>query len=272
MVIALVTGASSGMGREMICQLWEHFPGLDQIWAVARRTERLEELKGMVGVPVRALSLDLTRREELDRLGEELKQAAVRIKFLVNAAGFGKIGRVEELSLQDETDMVRLNCEALTAVTRLALPYMAENSRILQFASSAAFLPQPGFAVYAATKSYVLSYSRALNRELEKRRIRVTAVAPGPVRTEFFGIAEKTGEIPVYKRLVMANPKRVVAKALRDSIMGREVSVYGISMKAFRLLCKTAPHSLLLTAMDQINRRMSGENALVTEAHHAKEG
>ena len=94
---------------------------------------------------------------------------------------------------------------------------------------------------------------RALNQELRSRRIYVTAVCPGPVKTEFFDIAESTGVIPLYKRLVMANPKRVVQKAIRDSIAGREISVYGITMKAFRLLCKMMPHRLLLAVMSFMN-------------------
>ena len=117
-----------------------------------------------------------------------------------------------DLALDEETGMIDVNCRALTAVTRLVLPYMSENSRILQFASAAAFLPQPRFAVYAATKAFVLSYSRALAMELKPRQICVTAVCPGPVKTEFFDIAETTGEIPLYKRLVMADPKKVVKR------------------------------------------------------------
>ena len=124
---------------------------------------------------------------------------------------------------------------------------MTKNSRILQFASAAAFLPQPGFAIYAATKAFVLSYSRALSMELKRRQIYVTAVCPGPVKTEFFAIAETTGKIPLYKRLAMADPKRVVKKALRDSMMGKPVSVYGPLMKAFWLLSKLCPHELILS-------------------------
>ena len=108
-----------------------------------------------------------------------------------------RFGGVRELSVSDQTEMAELNCTALTAVTSMVLPFMPNNSRILQFASSAAFLPQPGFAVYAATKAYVLSYSRALNRELKDRGISVTAICPGPVKTEFFDIAQTTGEIPL---------------------------------------------------------------------------
>lgn len=251
MKIGVVTGASSGMGREMVLQLADEFPQLDEIWVIARRQERLAQLRKL-SVPVRMFPLDLTKAEDLALLEETLKRISPEVKFLVNAAGFGKIGPVGTLSRREETDMVRLNCEALCAMTHMVLPYMPHNSRILMFASAAAFLPQPDFAIYAATKAFVLSYSRALNQELLDRDIAVTAVCPGPVKTEFFDIAETTGQIPLYKRLVMANPRYVVRKALRDSIMKKEISVYGLTMKLFYLLSKILPHSLLLYLMRKI--------------------
>ena len=231
MMIAVVTGATSGMGRECAIQLWEQFKGLDEIWAIGRRKERLEQLKDFIGIPVRTFDLDLTEEKDLERLKAALTQAGLQVKFLV---------------------MAELNCTALTAVTSMVLPFMPNNSRILQFASSAAFLPQPGFAVYAATKAYVLSYSRALNRELKDRGISVTAICPGPVKTEFFDIAQTTGEIPLYKQFVMAKPDRVVKKAIRDSVSRRELSVYGWTMKAFYLLTKLLPHRLILDVMERI--------------------
>lgn len=249
MKIAIVTGASSGMGRELVMELADRFGGLDEIWAVARRRERLEELVPQTPVPLRIFDIDLSMPSGWKELEEALKERRPSVKFLANCAGFGKIGPVGGLPMEDETGMVRLNCEALCAVTHLTLPYMGQNSRILQFASSAAFLPQPGFAIYAATKAFVLSYSRALGAELKGRGIYVTAVCPGPVKTEFFDIAQTTGEIPLYKRLAMANPKRVVRKAVRDSVMGRPLSVYGLLMKMFRVLCRAVPHRWILAAM-----------------------
>lgn len=238
MKIAIVTGASSGMGREFIRQIANRFKGLDEIWAIARREERLEELKEEILVPLRPFSIDLTDHRELMELQTALEEERPDVKWLVNGAGFGKIGPVGEVSLYDETGMIRLNCEALCAVTHMVLPYLSGNSRVMNFASAAAFLPQPRFAIYAATKSFVLSYSRALNEELNPRGIYVTAVCPGPVKTEFFDIAETTGKIALYKRLMMAAPDKVVRTALRDSMMGRSVSVYGTTMKAFRILAK----------------------------------
>ena len=184
MKIAIVTGASSGMGREAVIQLADRFGGgLGEIWAVARRAYRLEELRSQVPVPLRILSLDLQQPEALKALSRQLNEQKPDVKILVNAAGYGKTGAVGSVAGEEETGMVRLNCEALCGVTSAVLPYMSRESRIIQFASAAAFLPQPGFAVYAATKSFVLSYSQALNSELKPRGITVTAVCPGPVAT-----------------------------------------------------------------------------------------
>ena len=234
------------MGRECAIQLWEQFKGLDEIWAIGRRKERLEQLKDFIGIPVRTFDLDLTEEKDLERLKAALTQAGPQVKFLVNAAGFGKIGGVRELSVSDQTGMAELNCTALTAVTSMVLPFMPNNSRILQFASAAAFMPQPGFAVYAATKAYVLSYSRALGEELRRRRIFVTAVCPGPVDTEFFGKALNGKPMDPFKRLFMARTKYVVDRAFSDCLKGKPVSVPGLSMKAFYLLCRICPHSLLM--------------------------
>lgn len=253
MKIAIVTGASSGMGRETAVQLADRFAGFGEIWLVARRMERLTELENKLPVPVKKFAIDLTDEAQLSVLSEALKKEQPDVKILVNASGYGKIGSVGKVALNEEMGMVRLNCEALCAVTHMVLPYMSKNSRIIQYASSASFLPQPGFAVYAATKAFVLSYSRALGEELKKRGIYVTAVCPGPVKTEFFDIAETTGRIPLYKRLTMADPVKVVKLAVRDSLMGKPVSVYGFAMKAFRVMCKIVPHSLILKIMSCIS-------------------
>lgn len=252
MKVAIVTGASSGMGREAAIQIAKRYPDIGEIWLLARREGRLEELKNVLHVPVRILEADLSTDKGLKTLYTELKAERPDVRLLVNAAGFGKIGKTGTLPLSDETGMVRLNCEALCAVTHMVLPYMKKESRILQFASSAAFLPQPKFAIYAATKSFVLSYSRALACELRPKRIYVTAVCPGPVKTEFFDIAETTGHIPLYKRLAMADPKKVVSLAFHNSMRKKTVSVYGPLMKAFYVLTKVVPHGLLLKIMEYL--------------------
>ncbi len=271
MNIAIVTGASSGMGREAVIQIGDRFgkKKIQEIWVIARRSDRLEELRSQVPVPLRILPLDLTRENSLDVLKRELKERAPRVKILINAAGYGSLGNVGDSGLFEETGMVRLNCEALCGVTHVVLPFMTDHGRILLLASSAGFLPQPGFAVYAATKAFVISFGRALNRELKPRDIVVTSVCPGPVKTEFFDREGMAGDFPFYKKLVMADPKKVVKKALRDSMMGKEFSVYGLGMKGFFLLSKLLPHGLLL----QLEERMSdsGQSKSGNETHEAKE-
>ncbi len=249
MRIAVVTGASSGMGRECAIQLADRFSGLEEIWLVARRLDKLKDLERELPVPVRCFALNLSDETSFSVLEETLQEEKPNVKWLVNAAGFGYIGKVGEVSRQRTQGMVDVNCRALVGMTQIILPYISDNSRILQFASAAAFLPQPGFAVYAATKSFVLSYSRALGAELASRNIVVTAVCPGPVKTEFFDLAEQTGKVALYKRLVMANPRKVVSKAVRECMMGKEVSVYGIWMQAFWILAKILPHTWLLRIM-----------------------
>lgn len=246
MNIAIITGASSGMGRELVFELADRFSGLSEIWVIARRTERLKELSGQVPVKLRIISLDLLERDALSVLGGFLREEKPNVKILANAAGFGISGAVGSMDVSKSADMARLNCEAVVGVTETVLPYMKSGSRIIQFASAAAFMPQPGFAVYAASKSFVLSYSRALAAELFEKGIFVTAVCPGPVDTEFFDTALGKKELAPYKKLCMAKPKAVVKKAVKDSMMGKEVSVYGLPMHAFLVICRVVPHSLLM--------------------------
>ena len=264
MKIAIVTGASSGMGREAVFQIGDRFPGIDEVWVIARRKERLLELAGeavpegsggkkwpasSIPARVRCFAADVTDPAGREMIGAALREEKPEVKILVNAAGTGVIGHVGSQPEETECGMVRLNCEALCAMTAMVLPYMGRNSRIIQFASAAAFLPQPDFAIYAASKAFVLSYSRALGMELKDQGICVTAVCPGPVKTEFLEIAQKEHEIPFYKKLVMADPKKVVNKAIKDSMAGRPVSVYGIVMKLFWIVSKILPHGLILEMM-----------------------
>ncbi len=259
MKIAIVTGASSGMGREIAYQIGDRFSGIDEIWVAARRGERLWEMSGQIPARVRCFSVDVTEPAGREEIAAALREEKPEVKFLVNAAGCGVIGRVGRIPDEAERRMVRLNCEALCAVTSMVLPYMGRNSRILQFASASAFLPQPDFAVYAATKAFVLSYSRALGAELRDRRIYVTAVCPGPVKTEFFDTAQQVEPVAAYKKWFMADPKKVAAKALRDSMAGRAVSVYGISMNLFRFAVKVVPHGVILRAMGKQGKDRDGD-------------
>ncbi|MBQ9200195.1 MAG: SDR family NAD(P)-dependent oxidoreductase [Lachnospiraceae bacterium] len=248
MKIAVVTGASSGLGKEFVKQIALRYRTLDEIWVLARRTERLLELSESIkNVRIRCITCDITDKRKLLKYRNALKKYNPSIRVLVNAAGYGIIGKFDELSEADNVGMVELNSTALTRMIYISLPYMSKGgANIINMASSAAFLPQPSFAVYAASKSYVLSLSRALNQELKKRKIKVTAVCPGPVATEFFDIAEVYNSVKLYKKVMMAKADKVAALALRDAYHGKTVSVYGGTMKAFRLAAKILPQDIII--------------------------
>jgi len=245
--IAVITGASSGMGREFVKQLSESSLSLDEIWLIARREEVLREIsKEYPERTFKILPLDLESPDAWKKYQEELEKSHPTVRILINAAGYGIIGNTEEIDVTDQTGMIRLNCEALEAITQISIPYFKRGSRVIQLASASGFLPQPGFNVYAASKAFVISYSRALGRELRKKGIYITAVCPGPVQTEFFDRAEKINHSPDYKKIFRASKEKVVAKALRDSHRKKTISVYGCSIKIMRIGAKIIPHEWLL--------------------------
>lgn len=252
MNIALVTGASSGLGREFVRQIPRFCQHLDEIWVSARRTERLRELHKGCPVPIRIFDGDLRKDHVFDGIEQELKQKNAKIKILVNAAGFGKMGRFDKILLKDQLGMIDLNCLALTKMIGICLPYLTNGSRIINIASAAAFCPQPGFAVYAAGKAYVFRLSLALREEFRSKGILVTVVCPGPVDTEFF---QTSGELPgAFKSAFRADAKKVVKTALKDAVKGKAVSVYGMPMKTAGFFCRLLPDVCLSFLMKWVNR------------------
>ena len=249
MKIAMITGASSGFGREFVRQIDSLYKELDEIWVVARRVERLHELQSRTMTKLRVFGGDLLEEEIYQEISEALSDENPNIRMLVNAAGFGKTGTVEEIDEKTQLEMIDTNCRSLTRMTKICLPYLTKGSRVVNIASAAAFCPQPSFAVYAATKSYVLSFSRALRAELEDREIYVPAVCPGPAKTEFFDIAGMSANI--LKKMTMAQPEKVVKQALIDAKNRKEISVYGGAMKGARVLTKIIPHKIAVEVMKQ---------------------
>ena len=255
MNVAIITGASSGMGREAAKQIDKIYTdGISEIWLIARREDRLKVLASELSHKVRILKLDLTDEKDLQELDLSLNLINPDVKILVNASGYGMMGPFKTSKCSEQTGMIRLNCESLTRVTHMVLKYMQRGARIVQFASAAAFVPQTDFSVYAATKAFVLSFSRSLNEELRRYGISVTAVCPGPVNTEFFDIAEQHNANFNFKKYFMSKADKVVKKALVDAYHRQAVSVYSLSMNAFRLLMKVFPHSLVLKVMSLLQK------------------
>ena len=248
MNIAIVTGASSGMGREFVLQL-QQYVQVDEIWVIARRLDALESLKSQVSVPVRPISLDLTDSASFTQMEQLLAREKPRIRLLVNAAGFGKFGTFDRIPAEDECKMIDLNCKALVMMTRLCVPYMPAGSHILELDSLSAFQPVPYITTYAATKSFVLSYSRAMNRELKARGIRVMAMNPGWVRTEFFQHAFQSNQGNEVQHFSWVFEARdCVATGLKDLYRSKkDYSVHGWQVRMQVRLVKLLPHSLVMT-------------------------
>ena len=247
--VVIVVGASSGMGAEFALQLDAHLRKTDEIWIIARNKEKLSAVRRRMRNNVRVISMDITKEAQIERLGDTLADNDCEVRMLVNCAGYGVIGDFADLDRDEQLGMIRLNCEALTAVTHCCLPFMRKGSRIIQLASCAAFIPQPGFAIYAATKAYVESFSKALREELKEKEIYVTTVCPGPGDTPFFEIAERTGKTLAIKKATMVDSKSVVKKALRDSCKKKATSVYSLPIQGVWVLTKMVPHGLVMPLM-----------------------
>lgn len=244
MRIAVITGASSGMGREFVLRLAKEQP-FDEIWVIARRLERLESLQALVPqAKIRPVAMDLTLPESLEEYKTLLAAENPDVAVLVNASGFGKFGAFEDIELSQQLNMIDLNDKAYVAMTYLTLPYMHEGGEIYQLDSLSSFQPVPYITVYGATKAFVLSFSRALNVELKARKIRCMAVCPGWVKTEFFDRAVRDDTITYYNRFF--TPEQVIDRAVRDMKKGRDVSVCGASIRAQVRLTKLLPHRLVM--------------------------
>ena len=266
MKIAIVTGASSGMGKEFVLQL-PAYVQVDEIWVIARRTEALEALKSCVNIPLRPISLDLCEAESFSQLRQLLETEKPEVKLLVNAAGFGKFGAYHKVPVEDELRMIDLNCKALLAMTRLVLPYMHKGSHVLQLDSLSAFQPVPYITTYGATKSFVLSYSRAMNRELKPKGIRMMAMNPGWVKTEFFNHAFQTngdGEVKYFNKLWEA--KDVVRTGLKDLYKTRkDYSIHGFSVRMQVRLVKLLPHSMVMNTWLNQQKKAKNNTGLTTK-------
>lgn len=264
MNIAIVTGASSGIGEAYVRELmreggvWSDI-ALDEIWVIARREDKLLKLREELGERIIPLVIDLGDTESVNKLSAKLEVVKPHVELLINCAGMGKRGVVADKPVKDLTDTIDINCICLTKISRMCIPYLAKTStsatssgkwagRIINIASSAAFLPQPGFATYAASKSYVTNFSRALAYEVKQHGIAVTTVCPGPVKTEFLSKATngKESDFSGIRALCVADPYKLAVASLKASKRGRKMLVYGFMQKLLHVASKLVPTDWIL--------------------------
>jgi short-subunit dehydrogenase len=251
---ALVTGASSGIGAALAAELASRGHALT---LVARREERLRslatELSTEHSVDAEVIACDLADPAERERLIAELNQRGRSIEVLVNNAGFGSRGEFTTSDTERMLRMVRVNIEAVVDLTGRLLPAMAARGRgaVINVASTAAFQPLPGSAVYAASKAFVLSFSESLRTEVRDRGVSVTALCPGPVRTEFpevAGMGDAEGRTP---DVFWTSPEEVAREAVDGAARGKRVVVPGVLNRAGAIAGQHSPRAVALPLIER---------------------
>jgi hypothetical protein len=252
--ITLITGASAGIGAELARVFAEHG---HELALVARREHRLVELADEIAGAGRprphVLRIDLEQPGAVTLLAAELIARDLEPANVVNNAGFGLVGQATRLDRSEQLAMIDLNVRALTELSLAFTDSVARHrGGILNVASLAAFLPGPGMAVYYASKAYVLSFTEALHHELKGRGVRVTALCPGPVATEFQARAGLQKE----NRMLAVSAVRVARIGYRGFTRGDRVVVAGMGSRVVASMLRFMPHALLLPFGDQRRRSL----------------
>lgn len=263
--VAVVTGASSGVGREFVRQLDRGAGGpLDAIWLVARRADVLAQVARETSTATRVLPLDLAEEASCaaladalaqeDRASREAGEGGLNVQWLVNAAGFGKFGQLRDMDEASLAGMVRLNCLGLLEVTYQALPYAHPGSRVVNLSSIAGVLPQPRLSAYSATKSFVLELSRTLDHELKGTGVRVMALCPKFMRT---GFLDEPGDAAAARgmcRIGFTPVDQVVSRAIRAAVLGRSICIPSADMRVAAAVARVLPAGLVMDLEDVLLR------------------
>lgn len=249
---ALVTGASSGIGRDM-CKILSA-QGTDLV-IVARRQDRLEELAAQLETDVEILVADLTKQSDIEAVAKRLQDESKPVDLLINNAGLGNFGTFTDLDLDAEKTVIQVNVDALHTLCHVAANTMKERKHgwILNVSSISGFAPYPRSATYGGTKAFVLNFSEALQAELSKDGVVVSALCPGPTRTEFQSNAKV--DLGVLPDFLVTESLEVAAIGLSDLAKKKAVSVPGTSMKATRLIIKLLPGSAIRKISDYISSK-----------------
>ena len=249
MKIAVITGASSGLGAEFTRAVAEQ-GGVDEIWIIARRQERLETLaRECAPAHVRPLPMDLTDRTSFDKLKSLLEEEQASIQILINDAGYCGCGNFKDMPQKEIETMIDLDITAMTLVNRVCIPFMRKGSYAVLVGSVSSFVPVINQAVYSAAKAYVRFLGQALHAELKKNGINFLVLSPGNMNTEMNvkgGEGEKAGKLP-YLDL-----KRITRTSLRRASEGKGFYTPGWFYKGYRVVSKIIPHAILIKATDGI--------------------
>lgn len=255
--IAIITGASSGLGAEFTKQVSQKY-SYDEIWIIARREDKLQQLAKEINENhnknlIKIVAMDISGKEGVDRFKNYLNESKdINIGLLINNAGFGTYGPFEETPADRELDMIDLNCTTVTGICGAVLPYLSKGSVIINTSSLAAFMPLGNFAVYGASKAYVLSFSIALAAELKDKGIKVCALCPGSVSTEFANVASNGARKEVKGGI---EPEKVVSHCLKRAFNGKKIAMYRTKWRCTALLGRFVGRYLVARYTYKYNKR-----------------
>ena len=244
MSIAIITGASGGIGAEFARQL-NKLAGIDEFWFVARRTEKMEQLRDELGVQAKIISADLTTGEGIDKVREALALEKPSVKFLVNSSGFGNFGAFDEISEEEVGKVIDLNVKALVILTHMIIPYMERGGRVIELGSGSCFTPLPYFNIYSSSKVFVLHYTKSLNYEIKKYGLKATCFCPGWVETDFLDKSVANGNVHPKSMKPLLNCEKVVRGCVKASIKGKAMYVTNWYTKLQHVLFKILPDPIL---------------------------
>ena len=239
--IAIITGASGGLGKEFTKLMLGE--AVDEIWAIARNHEKLTDLKKEMGDKIIPISKDLSILNEVTSIGLLLEKERPDIAYLINNAGIARMGSYQDFDAEEISATISINCTALAILCNLCIPYMQQGSRILNISSASSFQPLPYLNLYASTKAFERSYSRALNAELKGTGITATAVCPSWVDTDLL-LKEMNGRKIKFPGIVP--PDRVAVQALKDAKRGEDMSVCTLYVKWLHILAKIFPQKAVI--------------------------
>lgn len=245
MSIAIITGASSGIGAEFAKGYANR---VDELWLVARRKDKMIELGESLGVKYRVITADLCTKEGIEAIRQALESEKPKVKYLVNAAGFGDFGAFDEIEESKVEMMIDLNVKSVVLITHMVIPFMERGGRIITLGSGSCFAPLPYFNTYSSGKVFVLHYTKSLNFEIKKYGLRATCFCPGWVHTEFLGKARSKPGITRPKESAMKpmlSCSDVVKRCIKASDKGRVMYVTNWYTKLQHLLFKIVPDPIL---------------------------
>lgn len=243
--IAVITGASSGLGKEFV-RIINQKKNIQEIWAIARNQDKLDSLRKEFGTKIKPISMDLSDLSQIKLLGQMLPAEDVQVCYLINNAGYGIFGSYADLDVEESINMLNLNINAVVAVGLTCIPHMCRGSHIINISSQSAFQPLPYMNLYSASKVFVRNYTRSLHVELKDRGITATAVCPGWMKTNFFGRANIGASKTVSRFFGMSSTAKVAQKAIADADRGKDLSIYSLYVNICHIFSKILPQKFMM--------------------------